>query len=99
MTKTVQFIQSLSHVRLFATLWTAARQASLSITNSWSLLKLMSIESVSLSFYKELTTFLNNKTYILQGWQQRDTCRVGSSPQFIDPYCQPGEHGPPLMLC
>ena len=39
-------IQSLSHVQLFATLWTAARQASLSITNSWSLLKLMSIESV-----------------------------------------------------
>ena len=36
----------LSHVRLFATLWTAAHQASLSITNSWSLLKLMSIESV-----------------------------------------------------
>ena len=37
---------SLSHVRLFATLWTAALQASLSITNSRSLLKLMSIESV-----------------------------------------------------
>ena len=36
----------LSHVRLFATSWTAACQASLSITNSWSLLKLMSIESV-----------------------------------------------------
>ena len=39
-------VQSLSHVQLFATLWTAARQASLSITNSWSLLKLMSIVSV-----------------------------------------------------
>ena len=39
-------MQSLSHVRLFATLWTAALQASLSITNSLSLLKLMSIESV-----------------------------------------------------
>ena len=39
-------LQLLSHVRLFATPWTAARQASLSITNSWSLLKLMSIESV-----------------------------------------------------
>ena len=39
-------VQSLSHVQLFATPWTAARQASLSITNSWSLLKLMSIESV-----------------------------------------------------
>ena len=39
-------VQSLSHVWLFATPWTAARQASLSITNSWSLLKLMSIELV-----------------------------------------------------
>ena len=37
-------VQSLSHVRLFATPWTTARQASLSITNSWSLLKLMPIE-------------------------------------------------------
>ena len=37
---------SLSCVRLFVTPWTAAHQASLSITNSWSLLKLMSIESV-----------------------------------------------------
>ena len=39
-------VLSLSHVRLFATAWTAARQASLSITNSQSLLKLMSIVSV-----------------------------------------------------
>ena len=39
-------VQSLSHVQLIATPWTAARQASLSITNSQSLLKLMSIESV-----------------------------------------------------
>ena len=39
-------VQLLSHVWLFATLWTAAHQASLSITNSWSLLRLMSIESV-----------------------------------------------------
>ena len=38
-------VQSLSRVRLFATPWTAARQASLSITNSRSLLKPMSIES------------------------------------------------------
>ena len=38
-------VQSLSHVQLFATPWTAARQASLSITNSQSLLKVMSIES------------------------------------------------------
>ena len=39
-------LQSLSPVRLFATPWTAARQASLSITNSRSSLRLMSIESV-----------------------------------------------------
>ena len=39
-------VQSLSRVSLFATPWTAARQTSLSITNSWSLLKLLSIESV-----------------------------------------------------
>ena len=39
-------IQSLSRVRLFATPWTTARQASLSIMNSWSLPKLTSIESV-----------------------------------------------------
>ena len=45
-TRMFSSIQSLSRVRLFATPWTAARQASLSITNSRSLLKLMSIESV-----------------------------------------------------
>ena len=39
-------VQSLSRVRLLATPWTAACQASLSITNSWSLLKLMSIALV-----------------------------------------------------
>ena len=42
-------VQSLSRVRLFVTPWIAARQASLSITNSRSSLKLMSIESVMLS--------------------------------------------------
>ena len=41
-----QTVQSLSHVWLFATLWTAARQVSLSITNSRTWLKLMSIELV-----------------------------------------------------
>ena len=41
-----QSVQSLSHVRLFATPWITARQASLSITNSWSLPKLITIESV-----------------------------------------------------
>ena len=42
----IQSVQSLSHVRLFATPWIATRQTSLSITNYQSLLKLMSIESV-----------------------------------------------------
>ena len=42
----VSSVQSLSHVQQFVTPWTAAHQASLSITNSQSLLKLMSIESV-----------------------------------------------------
>ena len=42
----VSSVQSLSRVRLFATPWTAAHQASLFITNSQSFLKLMSIESV-----------------------------------------------------
>ena len=44
----IQFrsVQSLSRVWLFTTPWTVARQASLSITNSWSLLKLWSIESM-----------------------------------------------------
>ena len=42
----ISSVQLLSCVRLFATPWTAAHQASLSITNSWSLLKFMSIESV-----------------------------------------------------
>ena len=39
-------VQSLSHVQFFATPWSAARQASQSITNSWSLLKPMSTGSV-----------------------------------------------------
>ena len=43
---TLLSVQSLSHIQLFATPWTAACQASLSITNAQSLLKLMSIESV-----------------------------------------------------
>ena len=49
----VQFssVQSLSRVWLFVTPWIAARQASLSITNSWSLPKLMCIESVRPSSY------------------------------------------------
>ena len=44
--ESISSVQLLSRVQLFATLWTAARQASLSITNSQSLLKFMSIELV-----------------------------------------------------
>ena len=46
MIHSVSSVQSLSHLWLFVTLWTAGRQASLSISNSWSPLKPMSIESV-----------------------------------------------------
>ena len=45
-TQSFSSVQSLSRVQLFATPWTAARQASLSITNSWNLLKFMSIDLV-----------------------------------------------------
>ena len=44
--KVLSSVQSLSRVQLFATPWTAAHKASLPITNSWSLLKILSIESV-----------------------------------------------------
>ena len=44
-------VQSLSHVQLFVTPWTAAHVASRSITNTWSLLKLISIKSVMPSNY------------------------------------------------
>ena len=47
----VQSVQSLSQVQVFATPWTAACQTSLSITNSQSLLKLMPIESVMPSIF------------------------------------------------
>ena len=42
----IKKVKSLNRVQVFATLWTAAHQASLSITNSQSVLKLISIESV-----------------------------------------------------
>ena len=63
----ISSVQSLSRVRLFATLWTTACWASLSITNSWSLLKLMSIESAMPSNLMVTST----RTYVnscLLGW-------------------------------
>ena len=53
----ISSVQSLSHIQLFATPWTVARQASLSITNSQSLLKLMSIELVMPSDHLILVPF------------------------------------------
>ena len=63
----VQFssVQSLSCVQLFVTPWTATHQASLSITNSWSLLKLMSIASVMPSNHLSLC---NPFTFHLQSF-------------------------------
>ena len=49
--KIIVAVQSLSHVQLFATQWTAACQASLSFTISWGLLRLMSIESMMPSYH------------------------------------------------
>ena len=59
-----QSVQLLSHVRLFSTPWTAARQASLSITNAWSLLKLMSIELVMPSNHLMLCIYILPSVYI-----------------------------------
>ena len=47
----ISSVELLSHVQLFVTPWTAACQASLSITNSWSMVKFMSIQSVMPSNY------------------------------------------------
>ena len=56
-------VLSVNHVQLFATPWTAAGQASLSFTISWSLLRFMSFESVMLSSRLILYALVD---YILQ---------------------------------
>ena len=55
--KKLSLIQLLSHVQIFVAPWTAAWQASLSITNSWSLLKFKSIRSVMPSNHVILIPF------------------------------------------
>ena len=66
-------VQSLSHVWLFATPWNAAHQASLSTTNSQSLLRLMSIELVMPSNHlwtiinSKETVFLVSMPYVMKG--------------------------------
>ena len=60
--RSVQSVQSLSHVQLFATPWTAVCQASLSITDSWSLLRLMSVEPVMPSILNRYTVYIRQSS-------------------------------------
>ena len=88
-----QLVQSLSHVRLFVTPWTAAHQASLSITNSQSLLKLMSIESMMPSnhlilrhpllpsIFTSIRVF-SNKSVLLIRWPQYQSFSISSSNEY-----------------
>ena len=68
--KLILVVQSLSHVRLFVTPWTAARQASLSFTISWSLLKLMSLSQwchpllLQPSIFPSIRVFSNESAHI-----------------------------------
>ena len=60
----ISSVQSLSHIQLFATPWTAACKASPSITNSQSLLKLMFIESIILQIINiYFSKYVNSKLY------------------------------------
>ena len=96
----VQFswVQSLSRVQLFGTPWTAALQASLSITNSRSLLKLMSIKSVMpfnhlslchpllllLSIFPSIRVFSNESTLRMR-WPKYWSCSFSISPSNEHP--------------
>ena len=87
-------VQLLSHIRLFATSWTAARQSSLSITNSWRLLKLMSIESVMPSnhlilccpllplplIFLSIRVFSNESVLHITKWPKYWSCSFSISP-------------------
>ena len=76
----MNFVQLLSRLRLFATPWTTARQASLSITNSWSLLKLMFIESVMPSNHLILCCAFSS---CLKGQHHLPSIRVFSSESIL----------------
>ena len=85
--------QSLSRVRIFATPWTVTRQASLTITNSRSLLKLMSIESVMppnhlilcrlllSSIFCSIRVF-SNESVICIRWPKYWTCSISPSNEY-----------------
>ena len=93
--ESVQFspFQLLSHVRLFAIAWIAARQASLSITSSWSSLRLVSIESVMPfnhlilcrpllllpSIFPNIRTFSNESAFHIR-WQKYWSFNFNISP-------------------
>ena len=91
-------VQSLSYVQLFATPWTVAHQASLSKTNSWSLLKLMSIESVmpsnhlilchsllhSLSIFPSIRVF-SNESALHMRWPKYWSFSLNISPSNEHP--------------
>ena len=95
----VQFssVQLLSRVQLFTTPWTAARQASLSITNSWSLLKFMSIELVMPSnhlilchplllppsIFPSIKVFLNESVHIRWPKYWRFSFSISSSNEHL----------------
>ena len=90
-------LQLLSHVQLFTTPWTAARQASLSITNSWSLLKFMSIELVipsnhlilchplllPPSIFPSIKVFLNESVHIRWPKYWRFSFSISPSNEYI----------------
>ena len=92
-TPTTVSVQSFSRVQLFATPWTAAHQASLSVTNSQSLPKLMSIESVMLynhlilchpllllpSIFPSIRVF-SNKSALCTRWPKYWSFRFNISP-------------------
>jgi len=84
----VVVVQSLGCVRLFVTLWSASRQASLSFTISWSLLKLMSIELVMPPNHLILCIYVV-PVFI------RKACTRATSLQSCPTLCSPIDHSLP----
>ena len=84
MVELYQLVQSLSHVQLFVTPWTAARKASLSITNSQSLLKLMSIKLVMpsnhLILFSCLQSFQASESFLRIRWPKYWSFNLSISP-------------------
>ena len=105
----VVVVQSLSHVRLAVTLWTAAHRASLSLTISQSLLKFMSVESVILSNHlifvqaEDISAYFRNILVILcfrisVSIHQHDylpAAAAAKSLQSCPTLCDPTDSSPP----